>query len=152
MTKTIIGILGGGQLGMMLSNAAKKVGIQTHIYCPEDNCPASLSSEFFTKEDYNNKNAIERFSKQVDFITYEFENIPIETIDFIKNNEKIRPGKRSLLLTQDRLTEKEFLSSLNIPIAPYMTIETANDLRTAHIEFKDCIIKTRTLGLSLIHI
>ena len=146
MTKTIIGILGGGQLGMMLSDAAKKVGIQTHIYCPEDNCPASLSSEFFTKEDYNNKNAIERFSKQVDFITYEFENIPIETIDFIKNNEKIRPGKRSLLLTQDRLTEKEFLGSLNIPIAPYMTIETANDLRTAHIEFKDCIIKTRTLG------
>ena len=60
MNKPIIGILGGGQLGMMLSDAAKKVGIQTHIYCPEDNCPASLSSEFFTKEDYNNKNAIEK--------------------------------------------------------------------------------------------
>ena len=82
----------------------------------------------------------------MDFITYEFENIPIETIDFIKNNEKIRPGKRSLLLTQYRLTEKEFLGSLNIPIAPYISIETANDLRTAHKEFKDCIIKTRTLG------
>ena len=146
MTKPIIGILGGGQLGMMLSDAAKRVGIKTHVYCPEDKCPASFSSDFFTKEDYNNKAEIERFSKQVDYITYEFENIPIETIDFIKNNKKIRPGKKSLLLTQDRLAEKEFLSSLNIPIAPYMAIETAKDIEKAHKEFKDCIIKTRTLG------
>ena len=55
MTKPIIGILGGGQLGMMLSDAAKRVGIKTHVYCPEDKCPASFSSDFFTKEDYNNK-------------------------------------------------------------------------------------------------
>ena len=66
MTKPIIGILGGGQLGMMLSDAAKKVGIKTHIYCPEDNCPASFSSDFFTKENYNNKTAIERNSNQDD--------------------------------------------------------------------------------------
>ena len=136
MNKPIIGILGGGQLGMMLSDAAKRVGIKTHVYCPEDKCPASFSSDFFTKEDYNNKAEIERFSKQVDYITYEFENIPIETIDFIKNNKKIRPGKKSLLLTQDRLTEKEFLSSLNIPIAPYMAIETINDIEKAHKKFK----------------
>ena len=55
MTKPIIGILGGGQLGMMLSDAAKRVGIKTHVYCPEDKCPASFSSDFFTKEDYNNQ-------------------------------------------------------------------------------------------------
>ena len=146
MTKRIIGILGGGQLGMMLSNAAKKIGIKTHIYCPEENCPASRVSDFFTKNDYSNKSAIEKFAKQVDYITYEFENIPIQTIDFIKNKEKIRPGKKSLLLTQDRLIEKKFLSELNIPIAPYKLIEGADDIKNAHIEFNECIIKTRTLG------
>ena len=94
MTRPIIGILGGGQLGMMLSNAAKKIGIKTHIFCPEENCPASSVSDFFTKEDYNNKEAIEIFSEKVDYITYEFENIPIQTIDFIKNKKKVRPGKK----------------------------------------------------------
>ena len=146
MTKPIIGILGGGQLGMMLSNAAKKNGIKTHIYCPEKNCPASSVADFFTKESYSNKNAIERFSDQVDYITYEFENIPIKTIDFIKNKEKIRPGKKSLLLTQDRLTEKKFLEGLNIPIAPYKSIEGEDDIKNAHKQFNECIIKTRTLG------
>jgi 5-(carboxyamino)imidazole ribonucleotide synthase len=146
MTRPIIGILGGGQLGMMLSNAAKKIGIKTHIFCPEENCPASSVSDFFTKEDYNNKEAIEIFSEKVDYITYEFENIPIQTIDFIKNKKKIRPGKKSLLLTQDRLTEKKFLNDLSIPIAPYKSIETANDIKDAHREFNECIIKTRTLG------
>ena len=146
MTKPIIGILGGGQLGMMLSTAAKKNGIRTHIYCPEENCPGSFTSDFFTKENYDNKNAIRDFSEVVDFITYEFENIPIETIDFIEDNKKIRPGKKSLLLTQDRLIEKEFLSKLNIPIAPYVSIEDANDIKEAHKKFNDCIIKTRTLG------
>ena len=92
MTKPIIGILGGGQLGMMLSTAAKKIGIRTHIYCPEENCPGSFTSDFFTKESYDNKEAIQNFSKAVDFITYEFENIPIETIDFIRSEER-RVGK-----------------------------------------------------------
>ena len=109
MTRPIIGILGGGQLGMMLSDAANKIGITTHIYCPEKGCPASEVSDFFTAGNYNNKDEIRKFSNQVDYITYEFENIPIETIEFVDNQKKIRPGKKSLLLTQDRLTEKNSL-------------------------------------------
>jgi 5-(carboxyamino)imidazole ribonucleotide synthase len=146
MTRPIIGILGGGQLGMMLSDAANKIGITTHIYCPEKDCPASGVSNFFTAEDYNNKDEIKKFSNQVDYITYEFENIPIETFEFVDNKKKIRPGEKSLLLTQDRLTEKKFLESIGIPIAPFVSIETPEDIKKAHNQFKDCIIKTRTLG------
>ena len=142
MTRPIIGILGGGQLGMMLSDAANKIGITTHIYCPEKDCPASGVSNFFTAEDYNNKDEIRKFSNQVDYITYEFENIPIETIEFVDNQKKIRPGEKSLLLTQDRLTEKKFLESIGIPIAPFVSIETPEDIKKAHSQFKDCIIKT----------
>ncbi len=109
MTKPIIGILGGGQLGMMLCDAAKKIDVETHIFCPEHDCPSKGRSTYFSIGDYTDKKEIIKFSNNVDYITYEFENIPIETIDFITDQRKIRPGKKSLLLTQDRLAEKKFL-------------------------------------------
>ena len=108
MTKPIIGILGGGQLGMMLCDAAKKIDVETHVFCPEYDCPSKGRSTYFSVGNYTDKKEIIKFSNNVDYITYEFENIPIETIDFITDQKKIRPGKKSLLLTQDRLTEKKF--------------------------------------------
>jgi 5-(carboxyamino)imidazole ribonucleotide synthase len=146
MTKPIIGILGGGQLGMMLCDAAKKIGIETHIFCPEYDCPSKGRSTYFSVGDYTDQDEIIKFANNVDYITYEFENIPIETIDFIKDKKKIRPGKKSLLLTQDRLTEKKFLDKLKIPIAPYKDLITVDDISSAQDEFIDSIIKTRTLG------
>ena len=146
MTKPIIGILGGGQLGMMLCDAAKKIGIETHIFCPDYDCPSQGRSTYFSVGDYTDKKKIIKFSNKVDYITYEFENIPIETIDFITDQKKIRPGKKSLLLTQDRLTEKKFLDELGVPIAPYKDLRTIDDISSAQDEFIDSIIKTRTLG------
>ena len=146
MLKPIIGILGGGQLGMMLCDAAKKIGLETHTFCPDDECPSKSKSTYFTIGEYTDEKKIIKFSNEVDFITYEFENIPIKTIDFIKDKEKIRPGKLSLLLTQDRLVEKEFLEKLNIPIAPYKVIRNSNDISSAQSEFTNSIVKTRTLG------
>ena len=113
MTKPIIGILGGGQLGMMLCDAAKKIGIETHVFCPENECPSKGRSTYFSIGEYTDEKGIIKFSNNVDYITYEFENIPIETLDCIKDQKKIRPGKKSLLLTQDRLTEKKFLDELD---------------------------------------
>lgn len=99
MTKPIIGILGGGQLGMMLCDAAKEIDIETHVFCPDDDCPSKGRSTYFSIGEYSDEEKIIKFSNSVDFITYEFENIPIKTIDFIKDQNKIRPGKQSLLLT-----------------------------------------------------
>ena len=146
MTKPIIGILGGGQLGMMLCDSAKEIDIETHVFCPDDDCPSKGRSTYFSVGEYSDEEKIIKFSNSVDFITYEFENIPIKTIDFIKDQNKIRPGKQSLLLTQDRLTEKRFLDKLNIPIAPYKDLKTIDDVISAQNEFINSIVKTRTLG------
>jgi len=146
MTKPIIGILGGGQLGMMLCDAAKNIDVETHVFCPEYDCPSKGRSTYFSAGDYTDKKEIIKFSNNVDYITYEFENIPIETIDFISDQKKIRPGKKSLLLTQDRLTEKKFLNELKVPIAPYKDLRTIDDICSAQDEFINSIIKTRTLG------
>ena len=146
MTKPIIGILGGGQLGMMLCDAAKEIDIETHVFCPDDDCPSKGRSTYFSIGEYYDEEKIIKFSNSVDFITYEFENIPIKTVDFIKDQNKIRPGKQSLLLTQDRLTEKRFLDKLNIPIAPYKDLKTIDDVISAQNEFINSIVKTRTLG------
>ena len=83
MNKNIsIGILGGGQLGMMLCQASSDINIKTHIYCPDNDSPAQLYSDDFTCMDYLNEKEIIKFSKSVDVITYEFENIPKETLEF----------------------------------------------------------------------
>ena len=88
MTKPIIGILGGGQLGMMLCDAAKNIDFETHVFCPEYDSPSKGRSTYFSAGDYTDKKEIIKFSNNVDYITYEFENIPIETIDFISDQKK----------------------------------------------------------------
>ena len=82
-----VGILGGGQLGMMLCKASKKMNITTHIFCPDNNSPARFSSDFFTCRDYLDENEINDFDNKVDIITFEFENIPKRTLEII--NPKI---------------------------------------------------------------
>lgn len=147
MSKNIIvGIFGGGQLGMMLCEAAKKLKVRTHIFCPDTNAPAQFHSDFFTNADYMNEDDVLQFEKSVDFITYEFENIPLETINSLANKSKIRPGKLSLEKSQDRLLEKRFLDSLNIKIAPYIKVTSPEDISRAQDQFGESILKTRTLG------
>ena len=144
--KTTVGILGGGQLGMMLCQESKEIGIETNIYCPDKDSPAKLHSDYFTCADYLDKKKITEFNNSVDYITYEFENIPTKTLNFINNKEKLRPGIKSLELTQDRLIEKEFLTRLNIPIAPYIEYKNQNDIEIAKSEFGEGILKTRRFG------
>jgi 5-(carboxyamino)imidazole ribonucleotide synthase len=144
--KTTVGILGGGQLGMMLCQASKEIGIETNIYCPDADSPAQLHSNYFTCANYLDKKKITEFNNSVDYITYEFENIPTKTLDYINNKEKLRPGIKSLELTQDRLIEKEFLKKLNIPIAPYIEFKNQDDIEFTKSEFNEGILKTRRFG------
>ena len=94
MTKPIIGILGGGQLGMMLCDAAKEIDIETHVFCPDDDCPSKGRSTYFSIGEYSDEEKIIKFSNSVDFITYEFENIPIKTIDSVSYTHLTLPTKR----------------------------------------------------------
>ncbi|MHA1128831.1 MAG: 5-(carboxyamino)imidazole ribonucleotide synthase, partial [Alphaproteobacteria bacterium] len=115
MTKALqpgatIGILGGGQLGRMLSMAAARLGLKTHIFEPAANPPAGDVAHRVTTAGYDDIEALKGFANSVDVITYEFENIPTEALDIIESIRPIRPARYALAVSQDRITEKAFLS------------------------------------------
>ena len=142
-----IGILGGGQLGRMLSMAAARLGLKTHIFEPAANPPAGDVAHQVTTAGYDDIEALKAFADSVDVITYEFENIPTEALDIIESIRPIRPTRKALAVSQDRITEKAFLTELGITVAPYAQIDSLSDL-TAALETvgTPAILKTRRFG------
>ena len=144
---SMIGILGGGQLGRMLSLAASKLGMRTHIFCPDPNSPAFEVTPHKTVAAYDDEAALAAFAAAVDVITYEFENVPAATAEFLASRKPLRPGANALAVSQDRLAEKSFLVSKNIPVAPYRAIATLADLETAIDALGlPAVLKTTRLG------
>ena len=143
-----LGILGGGQLGRMSAMVAARLGINTHIFCPEKGCPASLVTPFFTCADYEDEQALKEFAQSVDVITYEFENIPLKTIEFLSNLKPVYPDKKLLEASQNRLKEKQFLNDIGIPTAPWAPCHKAEDIDDTLKAWKtsNCIIKTARFG------
>ena len=142
-----IGILGGGQLGRMLSVAASRLGLKTHIFEPSANPPAAHVADAVTTASYDDHAALQAFAQTVDVITYEFENIPTSALDLLESLKPIHPGRRALATSQDRLTEKEFLQSLGLQTAPIVTVDNAADLDAAIATIgAPAILKTRTMG------
>ncbi len=142
-----IGILGGGQLGRMLSVAASRLGYVTHIFEPGANPPAGHVADTVTTASYDDADALKRFADSVDVITYEFENIPTSALDILEAHRPIRPGREALRVSQDRLTEKDFLQGLGLRTAPYAAVETLEELAAAVAEIgTPAILKTRRFG------
>jgi 5-(carboxyamino)imidazole ribonucleotide synthase len=143
-----IGILGGGQLGRMSAMAAARLGFKTHIYCPEERCPASLVTPYFTCASYEDKEALQKFAKEVNVITYEFENIPLETVEFLKQSTPVYPDSKLLEVSQNRIKEKDFLNSIGIFTAPWAPCHKAEDIATTLGKWgeTECIIKTARFG------
>ena len=140
-----LGIIGGGQLGSMLSEAAKKLNINSIIYCDDIDAPAQNFCEQFIYGDYNDKNKIQEFVNKVDLITYEFENIPFETLNEINKIKKVIPKPSINKLIQHRLTEKDFINKLNIRTTKYASVEKRTDIEALG-DFLPGILKTTTLG------
>ena len=143
----VIGILGGGQLGRMLSVAASRLGFKTCIFEPAGDCPASHVSNYHFCAEYSDEAALRRFAEAVDVVTYEFENIPAAALDAIEALRPVRPGRRALEVSQDRLTEKDFLAGLGLTVAPYHAVDDAAGLEAALAAIgAPAILKTRRLG------
>ncbi|MEL7258565.1 MAG: 5-(carboxyamino)imidazole ribonucleotide synthase [Pseudomonadota bacterium] len=143
----VIGILGGGQLGRMLSVAASRLGFKTCIYEPGSDCPASHVSNYHFQKPYEDEAALREFAEAVDIITYEFENIPTSALDVLDGLKPIRPGREALRVSQDRLTEKDFLTGLGLKTAPYANITDAASLYAALEDIgTPSILKTRRFG------
>jgi 5-(carboxyamino)imidazole ribonucleotide synthase len=146
-TGATIGILGGGQLGRMLSVAASRLGFKTHVFEPGANPPAGHVADQVTTAAYDDAEALERFAQAVDVITYEFENIPTEALDLLEAHKPIRPGREALRVSQDRLTEKTFLQGLGLKTAPFADITDLDSLTAAIAEIgTPAILKTRRFG------
>ncbi len=141
-----LGILGGGQLGMMMCQAAKKIDVETIIFTDNNDSPAIKFSDKNFIDKYDNYTLIGEFIKECDVITYEFENIPFETLNYIQNKKSVFPSPDINNIIQDRLTEKDFINGLNIPTVPYLKIDNQNDLSDISDEFFPSILKTRRLG------
>jgi len=146
-TGDAIGILGGGQLGRMLSVAAARLGFKTCIFEPAGDCPASHVANFHYKAGYDDATALERFAQSVDVVTYEFENIPTSALDLIEAHAPIHPGRQALATSQDRLTEKTFLKDLGLMTAPFADVTDMDDLTRAIANIgTPAILKTRRMG------
>jgi 5-(carboxyamino)imidazole ribonucleotide synthase len=142
-----IGIVGGGQLGRMLALAAARLGLSCHIYTPGEGEPAIEVASKATLAPYDDRPALARFAASVDVVTYEFENIPAATAEFLNTLKPVRPSPRVLALTQDRLVEKNFVAKLGIAVAPFAQVDDAGALARAVARIgRPSILKTRRFG------
>tara|TARA_B100000787_G_scaffold20805_1_gene14157 strand:+ start:273 stop:1319 length:1047 start_codon:yes stop_codon:yes gene_type:complete len=145
MSKPILGIIGGGQLGSMLATAAKKLNIRTVIFCDDLNAPAQKFADEFVHGKYNDQNKIDEFIKKVDIITYEFENIPFETLNKINKIKPVLPKPSINRIIQHRLAEKDFINKLNIKTTQYVSILSKSEINSVE-NLLPGLLKTTTLG------
>jgi 5-(carboxyamino)imidazole ribonucleotide synthase len=141
-----IGILGCGQLGRMLALAAARLGLRTHVCC-DTTGPAFDVATATTQAAFDDEAALAAFAEAVDVVTYEFENVRVETARTLARSVPVRPSPKALGVAQDRLAEKEFLTRLGIPVAPFARVDGPDTLRAALDRMgAAAILKARRLG------
>ena len=145
MSNPTIGIIGGGQLGCMLSTAAKNLNIKTVIISDDKDAPGQFFADDFIFCKYDDDLKIEEFCSKVDFVTFEFENIPYSTLLKINNIKKVNPKPAINKIIQNRLSEKDFLNKNNIRTTSYISVKNENELKSSQ-DFIPGILKTCILG------
>jgi len=145
MSKPTLGIIGGGQLGSMLAVAANKLEIKTIVFCDDIDAPAKNFSNEFIYGQYNDQLKINEFISKVDIITYEFENIPYETLNKINKIKPVLPKPSVNRIIQHRLAEKDFINKLNIRTTRYASIEKKSEMNLLK-DLLPGLLKTVTLG------
>lgn len=142
-----IGILGGGQLGRMLAIAAASMGYRVHSYAPDEEIPGGDVSAAVTRAGYDDFAALDRFAASVDVVTYEFENIDVAAVEHVAARVPVRPGAAALRVSQDRVTEKEFVAGLGGRPAPFRAVGSLAELAIALAELgTPALLKTRRFG------
>lgn len=126
-----IGIIGGGQLGRMMAFSAKERGYRIGVLDPTPDCPTAQVADWHIEAEYDDAKALEELAQKSDVLTYEFENVDAKTIEEVRNQVAVPQGTELLLITQNRLREKEFFKNAGIQITEYAKIESENDLKRA---------------------
>ena len=142
-----IGILGSGQLGRMTASAAARLGYRCHVYGPEADAPANQVSAAATVAPYDDAAALTRFAAAVDVVTFEFENIPLTTVEVLEKLVPLRPGASVLKICQHRQREKDFCNGVSVPTTAYRAAHDLASLEEAVAAIgRPCILKSAELG------
>ena len=141
-----IGIIGGGQLGRMLAMAAARLGLKACIYTDEPDAPAFQVTPLQLAAPYDDRAMLTGFAEVCDVITFEFENLPADSLAYLASLKPLRPGVRALETLQDRITEKQFVASLGLAVAPFSDVNNQDEARAAFARIGGGIIKTRRFG------
>jgi 5-(carboxyamino)imidazole ribonucleotide synthase len=131
LPNSTIGVLGSGQLGRMFAIAARRMGYRVHTFSPDFDTPTGQVSDFELCAEYDDLDEVRKFAGNVDVITFEFENVPFQTVEAAAQFAPVRPRGEVLHTTQNRLREKNFLSNNGFPVAPFRHVKTIEELRTA---------------------
>jgi len=144
---SIIGVLGGGQLGRMFAMAARRLGYRVHTLAPEDDTPTGQIADVEVNAAYDDIDAVRVFARAVDVVTFEFENVPAAAAAAAEEVVVVRPNGRSLAIAQHRIREKTFLSDLGIPVTPFAPVRSDEELaRAATSVGCPAVLKTASFG------
>jgi 5-(carboxyamino)imidazole ribonucleotide synthase len=144
---SILGILGGGQLGRMTAMAAARLGYHCHIFCPDKKAPAVTVAARHTEAAFDDRAALEQFAKSVDVVTLEWENISVETLEIVAAHAAVHPGPDVMRIAQDREREKKFMRSIGIGTADYIVLHSAEELAEAMETFPlPAVLKSTRMG------
>ena len=142
-----IGVLGGGQLGRMFAMAARRLGYRVHTFAPEHDTPTGQIADVEVNASYDDLDAVRRFARAVDVVTFEFENVSAAAAAAAEEHAIVRPNGRALAIAQHRIREKTFLADHGIPVAPFAAIRADADLAIAEkLVGLPAILKTASFG------
>ncbi len=141
-----LGVLGSGQLGRMFAIAARRMGYRVHVLSPESDTPTGQVADHEVSAAYTDFDAVSAFARQVSAVTFEFENVPLETVRAVERFAPVRPAGSVLHTTQNRLREKSFLRNAGFPTTPFAAVRTGSDLDTLPPGLFPGILKTAAWG------
>ncbi len=144
---SIVGVFGSGQLGRMFALEARKMGYRVHTFSPDSNTPTGQVADCETAAEYEDLDAVRKFAASVDVVTFEFENVPFETVATAAEFVSVFPRGEVLHTAQNRLREKTFLSQNGFPVTVFCPVKTTEDLHNAVREIGiPSILKTAGFG------
>jgi len=142
-----IGVMGGGQLGRMFAIAARRMGYCVHVFTPDHDSPASQFADATTEANYRDEDAVQRFLRDLDLLTFEFENIPPETIEWCTRQIEVRPAGVIIETAQNRLREKNFFAENGFPVPAFRPVRSSAELVSAVEQLgRNAILKTIAFG------
>jgi 5-(carboxyamino)imidazole ribonucleotide synthase len=142
-----VGVMGSGQLGRMFAIAARRMGYRLHVFSPERDTPAGQLADLEIAAPYEDQEAVRAFAAGVDVLTFEFENIPVRSVEWAAAHCVVRPAGNVLHICQHRLREKQFLATAGIPVAPFAPVGTVAELKAALDSIgAPAVLKTAAFG------